>query len=401
MNAVSKIRLAIIVSHPIQYWVPLYRRLSRRDTIQIKVFYTWHAAESPKHDPGFGHEFKWDIPLTDGYEYEVVPNTSRDPGTHHFFGLRNPDLIRRVTNWKADAAYITGYAYAAHLHAIQALNARRVPVIFRGDSHLLNEDKSGIRWVAKRFFLTQVYKRTTACFYVGKRNYEYFRTFNVPKEKLYYCPPCVDVERFSKPDAELERKAAEWRAALKIPIGTTVLLFAGKFQAQKQPVELMEAVADLGRKDVILIMVGDGELESRVQEIASLEPERFRVLPFQNQTMMPIVYRLGDIFMLASQSETWGLGANEALACGRRVLLSDRVGCAPDVVTSPDVGEVFATFDKADMQRAIAGLLDREPNRTAIDQVAMRFDVSVSESTLCDSIHQVLSGFSGRAPAQP
>lgn len=85
--AYSKKRLAFIVSHPIQYYVPLYERLARRDDLQIRVFYTWHAGEKPVLDCGFGEPVAWDIPLTRNYEFEPVPNVARDPGTHHFFGL--------------------------------------------------------------------------------------------------------------------------------------------------------------------------------------------------------------------------------------------------------------------------------------------------------------------------
>src|SRR4029077_3916293 len=119
-GSAKRIRLGVIVSHPIQYYVPLYRRLAARDDIELKVLFTWHAGAEVQPDHGFKRELRWDIPLTEGYQFELVPNKARSPGTHHFWGLQNPELVRRVKSWRPNAVHITGYAYAAHLNAIRS-----------------------------------------------------------------------------------------------------------------------------------------------------------------------------------------------------------------------------------------------------------------------------------------
>src|SRR5262249_26875705 len=125
----ERIRLAMIVSHPIQYYVPLYRRLARRDGIDLRAFYTWQA-DPAKFAPGFRRDVSWDTPLTDGYEHEVVRNISRRPGSDHFWGIRNPRLVETVLAWQPNVVHITGYAYASHLHALWAFNRRAIPVLF-------------------------------------------------------------------------------------------------------------------------------------------------------------------------------------------------------------------------------------------------------------------------------
>src|SRR4029077_9719598 len=125
----AKLRLALVVSHPIQYYAPLHQRLAKRDDIEIKVFFTWHAATEAVVDPGFGQAFAWDIPLTEGYDYELVPNTAHDPGTHHFFGLRNPSLVGRVLQWMPHIVHITGWAWASHLSALRRFHGLCVPTI--------------------------------------------------------------------------------------------------------------------------------------------------------------------------------------------------------------------------------------------------------------------------------
>ncbi len=391
----TKTRLAIVVSHPIQYYAPLYQQLARRDDLVIKVFFTWHAGTTPVQDQGFKKPVAWDIPLTDGYEFELVPNVSSDPGTHHFFGLRNPSLVDRVSAWHADVVHVTGWAWCSHLLALRAFYRQGVPTLFRGDSHLLDSRQSGPRWWVKRAVLGRVYSWPSAFLVVGAANRAYYQALGVEPARLYPCPHSIDVARFAEPAEMLEREAGQWRQQLGIADGRLVLLFAGKFERKKRPVELMRAVQALGDPHVALIMVGGGELEDEVNAIAAADPVRFYVLAFQNQSRMPVVYRLGDLFILPSAfGETWGLAVNEAMACGIPVLVSDRVGCAADVIDA-SCGRVFPWGDYAVMMRAVSEMMeDRkkllEMGRAAAHR-AWAFDIAHTETSLVDCLSKVLS----------
>ena len=78
-------KIAIITSHPIQYYAPWFCHIANSNDIALKVFYLWNFGVTNKKDTEFKQSFQWDIPLLDGYEYEFVPNVSSNPGTHHFF----------------------------------------------------------------------------------------------------------------------------------------------------------------------------------------------------------------------------------------------------------------------------------------------------------------------------
>ena len=386
-------RLAIIVSHPIQYYVPLYQLLAKRSDLAVKVFYTWHAAERPEHDRGFGAPIAWDIPLLTGYDHTFVPNISRDPGTHRFFGLRNPTLIEQAEAWQPDVVFITGWAGLSHLQAMRAFAVKGVPTLFRGDSHLLDDEASGLRWWFKRIVLRQIYAWPTAFLVVGAANRAYYRAFGVGEERLIVCPHSIDVARFAEPADTYESEAAAWRRELGLSEARCILLFAGKFEAKKQPLALMRAV-QRGGDDVTLVLVGGGALESDVRAIAAQDPGRFIVLPFQNQSRMPVVYRLGHLFVLpSSHNETWGLAVNEAMACGRPVLVSDRVGCAADLVDA-DCGRVFSWADVEGLKRAINELIGDRTKLARMGKAAAarsrRFDVAHTAQALSDAIGQVL-----------
>jgi glycosyltransferase involved in cell wall biosynthesis len=379
------IRLAFVVSHPIQYYVPLYQRLGRRDDVAIKVFYTWHAGQGAAPDHGFRQAIAWDIPLTEGYEHELVPNTAREPGTHRFLGLRNPGLARRVLAWGPDAVHVTGWGWLSHLLLLRRLHREGVPALFRGDSRLADDGSAGLGERARRAVRRRVFRWPARFLYVGEANRRYYEFHGVEPARLCRCPHSIDAARFAGPADLYETQALAWRDRLGIGPDRVVLLYAGKFEPVKRPLELMRAVAALADPRFLLIMAGAGQLEDEVRKLASQDPARFRVLPFQNQSEMPLVYRLADLFVLASARETWGLAVNEALACGRPVLVSDRVGCAPDVVDD-SCGRVFACNDWPAMVRLAEGLA---ADRAALDGMragarakAREFDISATEETL-------------------
>jgi len=350
-------RLAFVVTHPIQYYVPLYRLLAKWAELEIKVFFTWHAGGGGQFDPGFQREIAWDIPLTEGYDFEAVTNAAPDAGPHRFSGIRCPDLAARVLAWRPDAVHLTGYAYDAHLRLLRRLRRRAVPVLFRGDSHLLDAAPAWKR-LLKGVVLRKVFAWPDVFLFTGQNNRRYYEAFGVPAAKLVACPHSIEVSRFANDAEQHEREAARWRASLNLPATTPVLLFAGKFESKKRPVEFARAFRQLGRDDLRLVMLGDGPLCAAVEAEAAQAPELIRVLPFQNQSRMPVTYRLGDVFVLPSaHDETWGLAVNEALSCGRPVLVSDKVGCAPDVVAAGRNGEIFTADDWSDCRRALERLL--------------------------------------------
>jgi glycosyltransferase involved in cell wall biosynthesis len=386
-------RLAFVVSHPIQYYAPLHQLLAEREDLEIKVFFTWHAGAKAVRDPGFGAEFSWDIALTRGYDFELVPNTASRPGTQSFFGLENPSLASRLTSWKPDVVHVTGWAWRSHLGALRQLRLEGVPVLFRGDSHLLDGATRGPRWWMKRALLRRVFSWPAAFLYAGSANRAYFEAFGVPPEELLYCPHSIDVGRFAEQAESREQEASNWRRELRFEASDPVMLFAGKFERKKRPVELVREVLGHGDQRMKLLLVGGGELSEELHALAVSHPGRVQVLPFQNQSRMPVVYRLGDLFVLPSGwGETWGLAVNEALACGRPVLVSDRVGCAADVI-DPSCGRQFPWNDWRAMTTMATELLvgtgDVRALRSAALRRAWNFDVSKTAESVVRAVEKV------------
>lgn len=387
-------RIAFINTHPVQYYAPLHRSLAARPDWKVRVFFTWHGG-GPVVDAGFKREFAWDVPLTDGYASEIVPNTARDPGPHHRAGIKNPELVSRVAAWRPDAVVLTGYNYPSHLAALRKLSKMGIPVLLRGDSHLLDRDSDRFWWI-KRRLLARIFGKCAAVLSVGQLNRDYFDACGVPEGRIVRCPHSIDRARFAAPDDALSAEALSWRRELGFRDEQTVLLFAGKLEPKKRPIEMLKAIVAEPDPRIAVLVVGNGELEEGVKAIADTHTARVRHVPFQNQSRMPVVYRAGDIFVLPSiREETWGLAVNEALACGRPVLVSDRVGCAPDVVKHGSNGWVFPAekwYEFLSIAKIAASDKSQlAPMRVAASATSIDFDIPATAGTLVAAVERVIA----------
>ncbi len=325
-------KLAIIITHPIQYYAPWFQMLAQRNQLQLKVFYTWSQAAQQVKDCGFGKQIEWDIPLLEGYEHEFVENTSEKPSDQHFFGIKTPSLIPKIEEYKADAILVFGWNFQSHLKVIRYFK-NKIPIYFRGDSNLLDEKKS-LKTLLRRIWLRFVYSHITKAFYVGTNNKNYYLKHGLKENQLIFAPHSIDNQRFSLNFEQNKKQAKIWKQEIGIKENHLTFLFIGKFESKKNPEILLKIAEQCHQKEISFLFVGNGILEEKLKkQAANLANVHF--LPFQNQSKMPIVYQLGDVFVLPSKGpfETWGLAINEAMACGKPVIASTKVGCAVDLIS--------------------------------------------------------------------
>jgi glycosyltransferase involved in cell wall biosynthesis len=379
-------RLAIITTHPIQYYAPVFKLLHEKQQVDIKVFYTWGESAQQKFDPGFGKTISWDVPLTDGYPYEWVENTSADPGSHHFKGIVNPGLITQIKGWQADAILVYGWAYDSHLKVIRHFK-NKLPVYFRGDSTLLDAQK-GLKALLRPVFLKWVYHHITHAFYVGSNNKAYFKKYGLNARQLSFAPHAIDNDRFG---VHRTVEANKLRQSLGINPAETLILFAGKLEEKKSPQLLLDAFLTLNMPNTHLLFVGNGDLEVSLKTNAG-KKNNVHFIDFHNQSLMPVVYQACDLFCLPSKGpgETWGLAVNEAMAAGKPVLVSDKCGCAVDLVVPGLTGEIFEAGSLTDMSTKLSELIFNKTTLKVLGQNAKNKIAAWSFTNQTDAILNIL-----------
>ncbi|MEM6599987.1 MAG: glycosyltransferase family 4 protein [Verrucomicrobiota bacterium] len=382
-------RIAIVASHPIQYYAPWFRDLAQQNEWKIQVFYLWDFGVSCQQDKKFQAEFAWDLPLLDGYSHEWVPNTSRQAGTHRFSGLKNPSLIQRVLQWKPDAVLFTTLFFYSPLRLLLSLRKRSIPCFFRGDSHLLAH--RSLISLPVDILKNLIFRQFTACLHVGSANRDYFLAHGVSPQRLFPVPHCVNNHHFETLTHEQNIWLKQQRSKLNLQDDLTVFLFAGKFENKKRPVLLAEQFHSMEQKNTRLLFVGSGHLQPHLEDLARKDP-RIHILPFQNQSLMPAVYRLADCLVLPSfgPGETWGLCVNEAMASGIPALVSSHVGCWPDLVKHGKTGWIFQAEEPGLLRDMMKSIIADPHHRAEVANAAQSHIHHYSYATATAGLHQAL-----------
>ena len=357
-------KLAIISTHPIQYYAPVFQLLAKQ--LQLKVFYTWGEDSFNKFDKGFGREIEWDLPLLKGYEYSFLKNTASNKGTHHFKGIVNPTLNKEIKDYNPDAILVYGWAWHSHLKAMRFFKGK-IPVYFRGDSTLLNNQQK-LKAFFRSVFLKWAYRNIDVAFCVGTANKAYFEKYGLKKSQLIVAPHAIDNKRFALIRNE---EAEKLRKELGIKNDEILILFAGKLEPVKNPALLLDAFKSIKKVNIHLLFVGNGILEENLKS-KSKDLKNVHFMNFQNQSKMPAIYQACDLFCLPSVSETWGLAVNEAMASGKAVLVSTQVGCSTELVKLGVNGEIFKSGDLNELVRKLKELTKNKKNLIRMGLAAQR-----------------------------
>jgi len=350
-----KYKLAVLVSHPIQYHAPFFQKLSRDPNIDLTVYFCWDFGVKETYDPQFGKRLKWDIPLLEGYKYKFLGNFSPTPA-NNFWGLINPGIVKEITRNNYDALLVFGWNALSNWLAFLTAFVKKTPVFLRGENPLNQEiSKNYYKKKIKKIILGFLFRRAKAFLYIGEENKKFYEYYGVSTERLFFCPYAVDNSRFIKEARALKPKRTAIRKKLGIPKNAIVVLFVGKLMSKKRPIDLLWAYERIPQENKALVFVGDGELRHALEEHAvSSGLKQVYFAGFKNQTELPEFYAMADIFVLPSgPGETWGLVVNEAMCFGLPVIVSDIVGCASDLVHLGENGHTFPHNDAGELARCL------------------------------------------------
>jgi glycosyltransferase involved in cell wall biosynthesis len=340
-------RLAFLSTHPIQYHSAWFRALAACPGLDLCVYYCHRATPSEQAGAGFGVEFDWDVPLLEGYPYTFLKNVADLPGHGRFGGFDTPEIKEIIQRREYDAMLVNGWHYKSAWQAIWACWKSKVKVMVRGDSHLHTP-----RGIAKRAVKSLTYRRFVphfdACLAAGRWSREYFLHYGARPERIFLVPHAIDSGRFRIEAESLEPRRSELRGERDLDKNAIIFTFSGKFIPKKRPMDFVCAIEQAVRRNPRIqgLMVGDGPLHAVCENLVRERKVPIRFTGFLNQSQITKAYVASDALVLPSDGgETWGLVVNEAMACARPCIVSDRVGCGPDLVIPQETGSIFPLGD--------------------------------------------------------
>jgi glycosyltransferase involved in cell wall biosynthesis len=364
------IRVAFVLTHPVQYMSPWFRAMhASACELTVRVLYAVQPTPAAQA-AGFGGRFTWDRPMLDGYDNRILePGFSEAAlGADTFAAVDSRNLESAIADFSPDVAVVPGWHAALYLRAMTVCHRRGIPVLYRGDTNLHSGPRGWRRplWRARS---RQRLARYDGFLSVGVRSREYLLACGAPEPLVIDSPHAVDNEFFGQ--------AAAWRqpdhrAALRASFGLRadafVVLFAGKLIDKKHPLDAIRAVARLDGGSQLLV-AGSGPLAAACRESAARERCDAHFADFVNQSELLKAYAAADCLVLPSDGrETWGLVVNEAMASGMPAVVSDRVGCQPDLVRDGLTGAVAPFGDVV----ALAEALGRVRDHRAPDELGAR-----------------------------
>jgi glycosyltransferase involved in cell wall biosynthesis len=362
-NTQAEVRLAYLVTHPIQYQAPLLKRIAKEPGILLKAFFESDMSIGSFRDSDFEATVRWDVPLLDGYDYEFLPTIG---GASYVSALRpfSHGLRKRLSSGRFGALWVHGYARPQHWVAMVTAKRLGLKVLLRDEATAIANKRGPAKRLAKRAFFTWLGRTVDVFLTIGSLNHDYYCNYGIPEERIFQMPYAVDNQLFQSSVRRARPHRDEFRRSLGLKLGQPILLFVGKLIERKRPGDLLEAYAQMLRVGdnpgpiPYLLYVGEGKMREHLEARAvALGLECVKFLGFKNQSELPVFYDLCDVFIMPTVNEPWGLVVNEVMNAGRAVVISDEVGCASDLVENGVNGLLFRACDVADLSRALSEIL--------------------------------------------
>ena len=376
-------RLGILASHPIQYHAPWFRGLAAE--ADVEVFFA-HRPTAVEQGEGFGEAFAWDVDLLNGYHHRFLRNVAAAPSLSRFAGCDTPDVHVAIGAGRFDAFIVTGWHLKTFWQAVRACRKAHVPVLVRGDSQLQTPRPLATR-LAKAVTHRWLVCQFDGFLVVGARNREYLLHYGAPPDRLFSAPHSVDTAWFASHAAAHRGNRDTLRLNWGIDAQTLAALFVGKLIPKKRPRDLLRALAKPGGAGrLVAVFVGSGELEPMLRSEAKALQVPAYFEGFKNQTALPEYYVAADVLVLPSDGgETWGLVVNEGMASGLPAVVSDAVGCAPDMIEEGGTGFTFPVGDAE-------ALADRLARIRRLRQDGWDFTTALATKTLHYSVAAAVNG---------
>lgn len=350
----------MLAASPVPYQIPLYRMIAADPRVDFTAIFASSAGVRPEN-LGFSEPVAWDIDALNGYRSVFLRRAERAGiDSASLMRHRDLDVITTLLRGDFEVLWSHGYSSLTHLLGIGTQLARRRPVLIRDDQTLLHP-RPLIKNLVKSVVLGGILKRSFAL-YVGIENQRWFESYGVPPARQFRVPWCVDNTSFRDHASRLARRRGELREEFGIAAQSgPVILSVGRLIPKKQPLFLLEAFRRIReRRRCCLLLVGSGDLDEEIRrEIARRSIPDVILAGFLNQSQIARAYAVADVFALPSKMhETWGLVVNEAMNFGLPVVVSNKVGCAPDLVQEGVNGFVVSPDDPTDLAERLEALVD-------------------------------------------
>ncbi len=385
----TKTRVAFVFTHRIQYFTNLLEELQRRGQIEVAAFYAHETAHID--DIGFDRRITWDNRPNVSYQETVCQRTERRP-LGPFFNSFATEIFASLNAFSPNLVHLNGYNAAIQWLGWAWAIAHRLPIIARGDGDMLDA-RTRPGWAPQQLLARQFAKRVTHVLYQGRENFAFWETRGAVPSRMSWIPCVSDSDVFRAAAFTTDRDRNEFRAAHGVGPADVVFLVAGKLETRKRPGDAIKALASCGSDAARLWFVGSGPLRDELVALAQEEKVQDRItwFGFKNQSEMPAVLQAADVLLHPSQHDPWPYSVLEGAASSLALLLSDRVGSHPDLISNAGAGLTFRCGDIEDIARQMNFIARHGETRIEFRTSARIAAARYTEAAFCQRFEDVVA----------
>jgi len=345
--------LAVITTHPQYYQVPIFQTITKKKLFNLDVYYASSEGAKISNCNEFGRVIEWDTPLLKDHNYFISKNQKKHISS---FFLSYFNLKKFLVKKNYNAILICGWNNIFYLKSFFLGLFFKIPLILRVETN----NNRNIPFIKKiiKYFLLFFYLRCFDYFlYIGKRNKNFYKSYNIPNNKLFYAPYSADSNFYFKKNTKLKffEKTIN-------PQKKKIILFVGKLIERKNPKAFLDlALTFKNSDDLLFILVGDGNLMSYCKNyIEDNKLQNIKLVGFKNRKEIRDIYKISYLLVMPSKYETWGLVVNEAMACKLPAIVSNSCGCCDDLIKNNFTGFVYKEGNFADLKRKFDKLVNNK-----------------------------------------
>jgi glycosyltransferase involved in cell wall biosynthesis len=249
-----------------------------------------------------------------------------------------------------------------------------------------------MKWPARA-----VYRRADHVMCIGRDLEREALRAGVPRDRVHYQPPGVDLARFHPPGAG---EVARIRAELGWPADRLIALFVGRLSVEKGAMDLVEAWQRANRPDAVLVLVGPDmpghpwDVGGPARAWVAIEGLGDRVLFEGPASDTSRFYRAADLFVQPSHFEAFGSSAVEAMASGLPVV-SSGVGGLGDFLVDGENALLHEPRSPVSLAAALRRMIDDESLRARLAKAAHQTAQQFDEKALLDQYARLIESTAG------
>lgn len=397
----NKIRLAIVVSHPIQHFVHFYRALAAREDLVLKVFFCSRMGMEEYFDKDMGTVIQWADDMTGGFDHEFLPEAEAIKDTR-FHSINNPSIAVALDAFRPNVVIIYGYSQLTQLRVLFWSIIKGIPALMITDSNAVTQ-RSVVNTVLRQTILRFVLSRVAGFLTVGDQNETALETLGVPRARMHRSPFTIDEGRYRQASNDRLSRRAAIRSEYRISDDAFVGIFVGKLIVRKRTEDAVRAFARVaenvnGSTPPHLLVCGNGPDLERTTEVIRALGVRATLAGFVNVDRLPDYFCAADALVHPAEHDPHPLICSEAASIGLPMILSDMVGTIgpTDISRNGENALVYPCGDVEALADAIARLATDHRLLNDMSAASLRI---FEECSLKASVKGLISAVRAAAPA--